>query len=123
MASATLNFPNRKPPPLPKRARQSFHSAVMRAMSFSTSGVALAGRCLRQFMDMCWRKAKARVHLGGHGSRHGAGVSAARCFCGNLSARYSPMASDSHTVILPSISTGTLPEGEYFLISALEVSV
>src|SRR5947208_2498531 len=37
---------------------------------------------------------------------------------GFLSARYSRMARESHTVVEPSISTGTLPAGEAFRISA-----
>src|SRR4030095_11464304 len=39
---------------------------------------------------------------------------------GFFSATYSLIASESHTVVLPSTSTGTLPAGEYARIASFE---
>src|SRR4029453_7183368 len=41
---------------------------------------------------------------------------------GFFSAMYSRMASESHTVVLPSTSTGTLPAGEYWRIACFEAA-
>jgi len=118
MASATENAPKRKGPQAAKRSRQEVHRAAIRSTSlrasgrFSTLGVKAATSML-----MCWRRAWKPACISAlteraSARRAGSAGHSALPRTAASSATYSQMARESQTVRSPSISTGTLPEGE-----------
>ncbi len=119
IASAIPNVPKRNGPLdafAPRRARQSLHSVTMRAMSSSTAGVVGSFASFRRtFMGIAVRRAAKLECISALTARAMArdARSAGHIFAsGKSSARYSPMADDSHTTSSPCFNAGTRPDGE-----------
>src|SRR6516225_2014859 len=125
MASAAPNEPNRNGPPEPYLLRHSPQIALMRATSLAAPASRARNFSGRAMFIGRWRRSETNPacisDAIARACARAAGCAGHNPAAGNFSARYSRIASDSHTHMSPSPSTGTRPEPPNSITRVLKI--